>query len=45
MAEARIRTAGYVTENHAACELGRPFCLTGENGIEIEVVCYHLGRG
>ena len=39
-AEARIRTAGYVPENHANYEPGRRFYFTEENGVEIEVVSY-----
>jgi catechol 2,3-dioxygenase-like lactoylglutathione lyase family enzyme len=39
-AEGRIRTAGYVTENHADYEPGRQLYFTEENGIEIQVVCY-----
>jgi len=39
-AEARIKSAGYVTENHADYEPGRRFYFTEENGVEIEVVQY-----
>lgn len=39
-AEARIKNAGYVTENHANYEPGRRFYFTEENGVEIEVVAY-----
>lgn len=38
--EARIKNAGYVTENHANYEPGRRFYFTEENGVEIEVVQY-----
>jgi catechol 2,3-dioxygenase-like lactoylglutathione lyase family enzyme len=38
--ETRIRTAGYVTENHGSYEPGRRFYFTEENGVEIEVVSY-----
>ena len=36
----RVKSAGYVTENHADYEPGRRFYFTGQNGIEIEVVAY-----
>lgn len=39
-AEARIRAAGYVTENHADYEPGRRFYFTEANGVEIEVISY-----
>jgi predicted enzyme related to lactoylglutathione lyase len=39
-AEARIKAAGYVTENHADYAPGRRFYFTEENGVEIEVVSY-----
>lgn len=39
-AEAKIKAAGYVTENHADYEPGRRFYFTEENGVEIEVVSY-----
>ncbi|MEO8245208.1 MAG: VOC family protein [bacterium] len=38
--EARIKDAGYHTENHADYEPGRRFYFTEENGVEIEVVSY-----
>ena len=38
--EARIKTAGYATENHANYEPGRRFYFTEENGVEVEVVSY-----
>ena len=41
--EARIKAAGYVTENHAGYEPGRRFYFTEENGLEIEVVAYPAG--
>lgn len=40
LTEARIKKAGYVTENHADYEPGRRFYFTEENGLEIEVVAY-----
>jgi predicted enzyme related to lactoylglutathione lyase len=39
-AEARIRAAGYVTENHADYEPGRRFYFTEQNGVEFEVISY-----
>lgn len=39
-AEARIKAAGYVTENHADYEPGRRFYFTEANGVEIEVISY-----
>ena len=38
--EARIRAAGYHTENHANYEPGQRFYFTEENGVEFEVVHY-----
>ena len=38
--EARIRAAGYRTENHANYEPGQRFYFTEENGVEFEVVHY-----
>ena len=38
--EARIRDAGYTTQNHADYAPGRRFYFTEDNGIEIEVVEY-----
>ena len=36
--EKHIKSAGYVTENHANYDPGQRFCFTEENGIEIKVV-------
>lgn len=39
-AEARIKAAGYVTENHANYDPGRRFYFTADSDLEIEVVSY-----